>query len=257
MRRAGMRTTSREWRSQPVTHGMQTLAALALIVFPAWSKTSRLAGGESPLARAIAHLGLSSIATDVSPIAVRFQRERSNVFARMLSELGPADPAGSFTAEIHDFRNEFRREAFDFIINVKAFQAFTTPDMTSIARVHAAALRKGRCAYFDTMNIQGEGRDRLEMALEDGGFVVPWIALDRWYRQELEATGIPHTFILGQPMIPFDGEYSCNSPKRERDTAILREITAEYERRGEAEKEAEEKRQSPDAKVAQVIYSTG
>ncbi len=47
------------------------------------------------------------------------------------------------------------------------------------------------------MNVQGEGRNRLEQALVDGGFVVPLLRLKRWYRQTLFDTGIPHAFILG------------------------------------------------------------
>jgi SAM-dependent methyltransferase len=213
--------------------------------------------GLSPLARLLAHLGLQAVATDVSLAAVEFQRGEQGEFARLTAGLGPADPAGSFAAELHDFRTEFRREAFDLIINVKAFQAFPLADMGRIARVHAAALREGRYAYFDTMNVQGERRDQMEQALEDGGFVVPLLALNRWYRGALHETGIPHVFVLGQPMIPRTGEYAEGGPKWDRDMARLREISAEYRNRLQVEQEAEQSRIGPDAKVAHVIYSTG
>jgi SAM-dependent methyltransferase len=213
--------------------------------------------GLSPLARLLAQLGLQVVATDVSQVAIQFQRSNAGEFAHLLGQLGPADPAGSFAAELHDFRIEFRREAFDLIINVKAFQAFPVEDMARIAGVQTEALRKGRYAYFDTMNVQGERRDQLEQALEDGGFVVPLLALSRWHRQELHKTNIPHMFVLGQPMIPRTGEYASDAPKWDRDMARLKEISAEYRSRLQAEQEAEQKRIGPDAKVAHVIYSTG
>ena len=121
--------------------------------------------GLAPLARLLAHVGLRVVATDVSPVAVEFQRGKSGEFAHLTTKLGPADSGGSFAVEPHDFRTVFQREAFDLIINVKAFQGFPLPDMERIAGVHAAALRKGRRAYFDTMNVQGELRDQLEQAL--------------------------------------------------------------------------------------------
>jgi SAM-dependent methyltransferase len=213
--------------------------------------------GLSPLARLLAHLGLQVVATDVSPVAVEFQRSRSGDFEHLTARLSPADPVGSFTTKLHDFRTEFQRDAFDLIINVKAFQAFPVSDLRLIASVHAVALRKGRHAYFDTMNVQGERRDQLEQALEDGGFVVPWMALNRWYRQALQETGIPHAFILGQPMIPRTGKYADGGPKWDKDMARLREISAEYRSRMQAGHEAEQQRTGLEAKIAQVIYSTG
>jgi hypothetical protein len=213
--------------------------------------------GLSPLARLLAHLGMQAVATDLSPVAVAFQRAKSSEFGHFTVRLGAADSAGSLAAEVQDFRTEFRREAFDFIINVKAFQAFPVADMERIARVHAVALRKGRHAYFDTMNVQAERRDQLEQALEDGGFVVPLLALNRWYRRALHETGIPHMFVLGQPMIPRTGDYADGGPKWERDTARLRELGSEYRSRRQAEQEAEQSRIGPDSRVAHVIYSTG
>jgi hypothetical protein len=188
---------------------------------------------------------------------VEFQRSKAAEFPHLTAKLGAADPAGSFVVELHDFRTEFRRETFDLIINVKAIQAFPVSDVGRIAAVHAAALRKGRYAYFDTMNVQGESRDRLEQALEDGGFKVPLFTLNRWYRRALQETGIPHMFVLGQPMIPRTGEYADGGPKWDGDMTRLRKISAEYKSRLQTEQEAEQTRIGPDAKVAQVIYSTG
>jgi 2-polyprenyl-3-methyl-5-hydroxy-6-metoxy-1,4-benzoquinol methylase len=213
--------------------------------------------GLSPLAYLLAHLGLEVVATDVSSSAVQFQRERGDAFRNLTRTLGLADPAGSLVVELHDFRSEFCRGAFDLIINVKAIQAFPLTDMGRIAKNHAMALRKGRFAYFDTMNVQGERRDQLEKALEDGGFIVPLTKLNRWYREELQRTGIPYAFLLGQPMIPRTGEYANGGPKWDQDMARLREISADYRARLETEQESERLRIGSDAKVAHVIYSTG
>jgi hypothetical protein len=213
--------------------------------------------GLSPLARLLAHLGLHAVATDFSSVAVEFQRSKVAAFKHLTAKLGKADAAGSFTAELHDFRIEFQREAFDLIINVKAIQAFPESDTRRIAAVHSAALRRGRYAYFDTINVQGERRDQLEQVLEDGGFVVPLLALNRWYRRALHETGIPHMFVLGQPMIPRTGEYADGGPKWDADMARLRQISAEYKNRLQAEQAVEQSRMGADAKVAQVIYSTG
>jgi hypothetical protein len=213
--------------------------------------------GLSPLACLLAHQGLDVTASDVSPTAVEFQRDAPAKFTHLTKKLGQATEGGSFTAEVHDFRTPFRRERFDLVINVKAIQAFPMPDMVLIARVHVEALRPGRYAYFDTLNVQGDRRDQLEQALEDGGFVVPLAALNRWYRRALRETGIPHIFILGQPMIPRTGEYADGGPKWDADMARLREISTEYRTRLASEQDAELSRSGAGARVAQVIYSTG
>ena len=53
------------------------------------------------------------------------------------------------------------------------------------------------------------------------------------------------------------GKQKPGGPKWEGDMARLRKISAEYKTRLQAEQEAEQSRVGPDAKVAQVIYSTG
>jgi hypothetical protein len=213
--------------------------------------------GLSPLPKLLARLGLKVVATDISPTAVAFQQGDRNDVGRFAASWRPPDEDGSLAAEVHDFRQAFRRGAFDLLINVKAFQGFPFEDMKRIARVHAQALRPGRQAYFDTMNVQGERRDELEQALEEGSFVVPFAGLNRWYRQALRQTGIPHLFILGRPMIPQKGEYAADQARWEKDTARLREIDAEYRSRLQAGREAEQARLGPEAKVARIIYSTG
>jgi hypothetical protein len=212
--------------------------------------------GLSPIAFLLAHMGLEVLATDISESAVEFQRGAMNEFPHLEEKLGVSDPRGSLSAELHDMRSEFRREAFDLIINVKAISGFRAEDMQRVATVHASALRQGRWAFFDTLNVQGEGRDDLELALESGGFVVPFSAWHRSYRQALRETEIPHIFILGHPMIPAKGKYA-DELKRKADTAKLRKIDMEFRNRLEKERAGEQLRWGGGAKIAQIIYGTG
>ena len=138
--------------------------------------------GITPLPRQLAYRGLEVVATDISPVAVGFQKQAAGQLDREIPDFGPRVPGGSLTAELHDFRTNFRSEAFDLILNMKSFQGFPAEDLPRIAATHAAALKPGRTAYFDTMNVQGERRDVLEQALTDGGFHVPLLKLNQWYR---------------------------------------------------------------------------
>jgi SAM-dependent methyltransferase len=213
--------------------------------------------GLSPLARLLAHLGLQVVATDLSRVAIEFQQSERRGFEDLALKLGPPDPAGTFAAALHDFRTPFRTEAFDLILNVKAFQGFRAEDMAGIAAVHAESLRKGRSAYFDTINVQGERRDQMEQTLEDGGFVVPFAKLNRWYRNALRETGISHVFVLGRPIVPWGGPGGMTGKKRDRAMERLQKISAEYQSRLDSERISEEKRIGADSKMAHVIYSTG
>lgn len=221
-----------------------------------WSSVWVPGCGLSPLAHLMAHVGLDVTATDVSRVAVEFQRQAASKFEQLRRHLGPASATGSLVADVHDFRQEFRPEAFDLIINVKAFQGFSRGEMPSIARVHSSALRPGRTACFDTLNVQGELRDRLEGALESGGFVVPYASVNRWYRAALRETGIPHVFVLGRPLVPRTDEYEDGGPDWDRDMARLREISEQYNSRIADVQDAEDARIAA-GKVASVIYSTG
>jgi hypothetical protein len=213
--------------------------------------------GLSGLPQSLANLGLEVIATDLSPAAVQFQNEAATKFHQPAATDGQADSAGSLTAEVHDFRTAFRLEAFDIILNVKAFQKFPAQDLLAIARVHAETLRPGRHAYFFTQNVQGELRDELEQALADGGFAVPFLALTQSYRRALRETRIPHVFVLGHPWVTDADGYERGNPNRESAVARLKEISAEFHGRMAAEYEDENRRFGPDAKLAHVIYNTG
>jgi hypothetical protein len=110
---------------------------------------------------------------------------------------------------------------------------------------------------FDTINVQGDRRDELEACLVAAGFHVPLYEANRRLRRALAATGIPHVFVLGRPVVPRTGPYEADEAKWRADMAALRGIFAGHEGRLESEYQAEQRRVGPDAKVATVIYSTG
>lgn len=214
--------------------------------------------GLAPLAKLFASLGLTVHATDVSPTAIAFQTSLDNDVTGLLKAADAAEvEGGALIAEVHDFRTPYLANHFDLIVNGRAFQGFPRRVMERVARVHADALRPGRQAYFDTMNVQGENRDILEAALEAGGFVVPFRELDKWYRQQLRKTRIPHLFILGHPMVPKKGSYATDDRAWELDRGVLQGVEEQYRKRRELEWPNEQKRLTPEARVATVLYSTG
>lgn len=214
--------------------------------------------GLSPLPKLLAHLGLSVYATDISPAAVAFQQSADNdVGALLPGGLDASDAGGKLLGEVHDFRTPYLAEHFDLIINQLAFQGFLPETMREVAAHHYQALRPGRYAYFDTMNVQGERRDLLEETLVEAGFFVPLYELNRWYRRALQETGISHLFIMGRPMIPKTGPYAEDGARWQQDTAVLRAISQEFFERAQAEHAAEIANADPEARTAMIIYSTG
>ena len=119
-------------------------------------------------------------------------------------------------------------------------------------------MKPNRQAIFDTINVQGERREIFEECLVTAGFLIPFYELNCRYRKELNETGLPYVFVLGNPIIPWHGEYADNDEKRERDMDILRKITHEFREKQQAGLASEtEKLNQPGAKAATVIYSTG
>lgn len=217
--------------------------------------------GVSLMPKLLAKGGLNVHATDISSSAVAFQQNNDNpkVFALIEKSEVSADGLGSLTAEVHDFTQPYLENHFDFIINVKAIQGFERDVMRQIAKVHYDALKPSRQAIFDTMNVQGERREMLEKSIVDAGFFLPFYELNVWYRAKLNETGLPHVFVLGQPMIPRTGEYADDEAKWQNDIQILREIAAEFREKQQAEAETVKKHfaEHPKTKTANIIYSTG
>jgi hypothetical protein len=68
------------------------------------------------------------------------------------------------------------------------------------------ALRPGGAAVIDTINVQGKTlRDGIEDSVLEAGFYLPFSATERWYRDQLESTGIVYGMVLGRPHIPAKG----------------------------------------------------
>lgn len=221
--------------------------------------------GFSPLPRAFASFGFTVYATDIAPSAIAYQNENAAIVQPLLSSVTATStattPVGTFQSQIHDFRTPFGNEIVDVIFNIKSIQGLPAESMCKALRSHVTALRSGGLAFFDTMNVQGERRDELETSLVDGGFYLPLFKLNLWYRKALADTGIPHMFVLGMPMIPQRDDmpypHKRGSPEYDRDVSLLRDITADYRSRMEAEYTQEQLSVTPQTKHAQVIYSTG
>ena len=216
--------------------------------------------GISLLPKLLSTGGLNVRATDSSRRAVEFQMAASPELDVAIAKSGVAESAGGkLTCEVHDFRTPYLSEAFDLIINVKAFQTFPEEEMRSIASVHFDALKPASRAIFDTLNVQGERRDLMERVLVDAGFYLPFYAANVEYRRQLTATGIPYVFVLGRPVIPRRGEYVSDGEKRERDMALLREISSRHGERLQSESKsvAEHYKNNPKTKTVSMIYSTG
>jgi hypothetical protein len=132
--------------------------------------------------------------------------------------------------------------------------------MAAAARNFFAALRPGGVAFIDTINVQGRARDVLEDSLIDAGFFLPFNTSERWYRAQLKSTGIVYGMVLERPQIPNCGQYPAKHfhEYAKRDHKILESFRTTYE----AQRAAEESSvravlDSPQAKIAHVVYSTG
>lgn len=215
--------------------------------------------GISLLPRLLFRGGLHAWATDVSRRAVEFQNASNAKIDDLLSKSNVEEAeGGKFTAEVHDFRTPYLSDQFDLTINVKAIQAFPPDEMRKIVSVHFDALKGGGQAIFDTLNVQGDSRETLEKVLVDAGFYLPFYEINVEYRRSLNETGIPYVFVLGQPIIPWVGEYE-NGEKRESDMNVLRDISAKHAEKLRAENEsvAAHYKDYPQTKTATIFYSTG
>lgn len=214
-------------------------------------------------------LGMDVLATDVAPSAVEYQRALA---ARPLEEIfdgweaalqrNAAKPAaGTLEARVHDLRTSPGGEPFDAVINVKAFQGLPPDSMARAAVATFQSLRPAGRAIFDTMNVQGERRSMLEDSLLAAGFYLPNQKTERWYRGQLDATGIAYTMILGRPFVSGASKYPRQgdpTATRESDERLLRSFEAEYDARL-ADEEAESVARQTDGHTiaAYLVYSTG
>jgi hypothetical protein len=218
--------------------------------------------------RAYAAVGCTVLATDFSPFAVQWQngmaarplRECFADWPNFLMQNALTEAAGQFSCVEHDFLLAPPGETFGTVINCRAFQGLAPEAMKQAAGNFFAALQPGGAAIFDTMNVQGDDRSVLEDALAGAGFYLPYSQSERWYRDQLESTGILYAMVLGHPRIPSWNQYPAArfNVFKKRDSEILESFRAEYEARREAEAAGVEAALADPAVIAaHVVYSTG
>jgi hypothetical protein len=224
--------------------------------------------GVDPGPRFYSFVGCNVLVTDFASVAVGVQQG----FAALAPEAMFTDwsgfvkgnplsePCGTFDVNQHDFTTGTVPGVFDVVVNRRAFQGLSLSAKRSAARHFFTALRPGGAAMIDTVNVQGPARDVLEDSLRDAGFFIPFSASERWYRDQLQSTGIVYGMVLDHPRIPNAGQYPAErfNEYAERDEQILASFRPEYEARLAAEEPSvREVMARPETIVAHVIYTTG
>jgi SAM-dependent methyltransferase len=219
-----------------------------------------------------AHAGFDVLATDVSETAIHHLLSLREEGIESVVTNVPAFNEKLAIAEkgttplplrllVHDFRESLPETDFDLILNLHAFQGLPTPSRNRATSVFFSTLKPGGYAIFDTMNVQGERRDKMESSLTDAGFYLPYHQIERWYRQQLAATGIPYNMVLGRPFVARgESQYEGEEGKQqaEHDRIILQSFNDEYRKRLDDESpNVEATVKSGAAKVAYVVYNTG
>jgi len=214
--------------------------------------------GLDPYPYTYAKQGCKVLGTDFSAVALRFQRHVAEVFQK---EKESDQNQGELTIAEHDFVHDAAGGPFDLVINCRAFQGLSPDAMQAAARNFHTALRPGGALILDTMNVQGtHRREVMEDSLQVAGFYLPCQKTERWYRRQLDGTGIVYGMLLGRPRIPNAGQYPPESFSQlaERDQKILDSFEDEYKRRREAEAaEVQAMSDDPAVKVAHIVYATG
>lgn len=214
--------------------------------------------GLDPYALTYAARGCRVLATDISPVAVLYQRKAA---ADFLNKAKLAQFPGTLTIANHDFTTGPPEGKFDVVINCRAFQGLPSSAMLVAAKHFYAALRPGGVCILDTINVQGGSRRNLiEDSLIAAGFYIPFQKSERWYRAQLDNTGVEYVMILERPHIAARNQYPTERFEEfaMRDQQILDSFCAEYESRCQDEAaEVDGAANDPTTKVAQVVYATG
>jgi len=150
---------------------------------------------------------------------------------------------------------------FDVVLNCRAFQGLSSQAKRVAAKRFLGALRPGGAAIIDTMNVQGSGaRNEIEDSLAEAGFYLPFSATKRWYREQLDGTGISYAMVLGRPRVQYNRNNSVKNSMAqwERDQTILDSFIEEYKaRQTQEEADVKENCDKPETRVAYVVYPTG
>lgn len=216
-----------------------------------------------------ASVGCQVLATDFSPFAIRKQRNFAalppeRMFAGWSSfskeSEPPVDATGRMDVAEHDFLTGSPEGVFDVVLNRCAFQGLSPAAMSAAAKNFLAALRPGGVAVIDTINVQGSRRNDIEDSLMEAGFFIPFNDSERWYRAQLENTGIAYGMIMGRPRVQFNKQNPVKSSMAQwdRDQQILDSFAAEYEARlAEEQPTVNEILNWPETISAIVVYPTG
>lgn len=213
--------------------------------------------GLDPYPLAYAERGCKVLATDFSPVVVEYQKRHAAGFPK---EPASADIDGTLAVAEHDFTLGPPDGTFDVVINCNAFQGLSSDAMVAAAEHFYATLRPGGACIIETLNVQGDRRNLIEESLMAAGFYIPFQKSERWYREQLDATGIVYGMVLGRPHIPAQDQYPPQhfSEFAERDQKILDSLRVEYERRCQGEAADVNARTNDLATiVAHVVYATG
>jgi hypothetical protein len=190
-------------------------------------------------------------------VAVRYQQRLAAAFQK---ENESAKVQGTFSVAEHDFTLATPDGEFDVVINCRAFQGLSSGAMSAAAGHFYAALRAGGACIIDTMNVQGQDRNLIEDSLIAAGFYIAFQKSERWYRQQLDSTGIVYEMVLGRPHIPAGDQYPPKHFNKfaKRDQQILDSFRVEYERRCQGEAaEVNAIVNNPATIVGHVVYATG
>ncbi|HLC42547.1 MAG TPA: class I SAM-dependent methyltransferase [Methylomirabilota bacterium] len=213
--------------------------------------------GLDPYPYTYAKRGCRALATDFSAVAIRYQQRLAAAF---LKEDETAKVQSTFAIAEHDFTQNTPDGEFDVVINIHAFQGLSSSAMRAGAGHFYAALRPGGACIIDTINVQGNDPYVIEETLIAAGFYIPFHKSERWYRQQLDSTGIVYRMVLGRPHIPIQDQYPPEhfSELAKRDQQILDSFQVEYERRCQDEAaEVDASVNNPATIVAHVVYATG
>jgi 2-polyprenyl-3-methyl-5-hydroxy-6-metoxy-1,4-benzoquinol methylase len=213
--------------------------------------------GIDPYPYTYAEQGCKVLGTDFSSVAVKYQQRLAAAF---LKEKESAKLRGAFEVAEQDFTLDTPDGEFDVVINCRAFQGLSSGAMCAAAAHFYAALRPGGACIIDTMNVQGNRRNLIEDSLITAGFYIPFQKSERWYRQQLDSTGIVYGMVLGRSHIPASDQYPPEhfSEFAKRDQQILDSLTGEYERRHRDEAdEVNAIVNNPKTVVAHIVYATG
>ena len=200
--------------------------------------------GISLLPKLLARAGFTVHATDVSPTAIEFQKSSEAEIENTLDKIiEPSVSTGSLACEVHDFRQRYLDNYFDFIINVRAFQKFDYETMKQVGKVHYNSLKPSRTALFYGKHLRGELLDRFRESLHSVGFLIPEYETTRWFEVKLKEITIER--IEGEN----DGDYLMH---------YLESISPEHGRRILGERAAQKGylEANPDTRIAKIAYDS-